>query len=190
MGVVLSSIDMDVDRCDYARALGGKRQWESRLQRILFDPARFRNLVHKMAALWVSTKIDKIVAFEALGFPFGAALAFEMKLGLVLARKDLSTIEADVFDYEKFEDYDGGQKGLKIPRQAIKRNDRLLLVDDWIEDGHQVRAAIAIIKRLGGTVVGGVFLGMKSTHDGAHLQDLRSVYRLECIGTHVSAETE
>jgi adenine phosphoribosyltransferase len=47
---------------------------------------------------------------------------------------------------------------LEIAVDALGAGDRVLIVDDWSETGEQLRAAITLIERLGGTVVGAAFV--------------------------------
>jgi adenine phosphoribosyltransferase len=37
---------------------------------------------------------------------------------------------------------------------SIKKTDRVLIVDDWIETGTQIKSAINLIERQGGRVIG------------------------------------
>ena len=46
------------------------------------------------------------------------------------------------------------RKRLEIRSDAIAAGDRILLVDDWIETGAQVRAAATLVERSGGRVFG------------------------------------
>jgi len=54
----------------------------------------------------------------------------------------------------EFIDYTGSRKSLELRPDAIRRGMRLLVVDEWVETGAQVRAAISLIERCGGVVAG------------------------------------
>ena len=54
----------------------------------------------------------------------------------------------------QFIDYSGATKSLEIRKDSSLRNVRTLLIDEWIETGAQVTAAIRLIENQGGIVVG------------------------------------
>jgi adenine phosphoribosyltransferase len=45
-------------------------------------------------------------------------------------------------------------KSFEMYNNSIKKGDRVLIVDEWIETGGQVRAVIELIEKQGGLVVG------------------------------------
>ena len=46
------------------------------------------------------------------------------------------------------------KKTFEINLGSIKKGERILIVDEWIETGAQVKAAIKLIEKQGGTVIG------------------------------------
>ena len=59
-----------------------------------------------------------------------------------------------VVDTAEFVDYTGQRKSLELRAGALKPGTRVLVVDEWIETGAQVKAAIELIERQGGVVAG------------------------------------
>jgi len=55
---------------------------------------------------------------------------------------------------KEFIDYTNQKKSLEIPRDTIKKGERVLLVDDWVETGAQAKASITMIEQPGGIIVG------------------------------------
>ena len=53
-----------------------------------------------------------------------------------------------------FVDYTNQEKSLEVRADAFLPGTRVLLVDEWIETGAQVQAAIELIERHGAIVVG------------------------------------
>jgi adenine phosphoribosyltransferase len=95
--------------------------------------------------------IDTIVGIESRGFLFAAALSERLDAGFVPARKagklpwhTVSTSYA--LEY--------GDATLEMHRDAITPGSRVLVVDDLLATGGTVRAASALVKELGGHVVG------------------------------------
>jgi adenine phosphoribosyltransferase len=64
-------------------------------------------------------------------------------------------------DRESAVDYQGKEKVLELRLNPFAAGTRLLLADDWIETGAQARAAIALIERAGGVIVGIAAVGFR-----------------------------
>lgn len=97
--------------------------------------------------------IDKVAGLEARGFAFAAPVAHLLKSGLVLVRKG-GKIPLNTVQMKCAPDYSGQEKCLEISRDAIGKGERVLIVDDWLETGNQLKTAISLIEQLGGIVVG------------------------------------
>jgi Adenine/guanine phosphoribosyltransferases and related PRPP-binding proteins len=116
------------------------------------DPRCFSRLIADLSDPFRHAKIDLVACVDALGFILGAAIACDLKTGLLPVRKQGKLpVESDSIT---FQDYSGNQKGLEIRRGVVPAGSRVLLVDEWIETGAQVRAAITLIEGQGGIVVG------------------------------------
>jgi adenine phosphoribosyltransferase len=63
-------------------------------------------------------------------------------------KRPLAVLAAD------FVDYSGQRKVLEIHRGLLQPGARVLLVDEWIETGAQIQAAIHLIEQEGGVVAG------------------------------------
>lgn len=136
----LSLIDRNTDgrRCDVTPVFG--------------DVEAFAAVVEDLVGLVAGAGFSTIVAIDALGFVLGAAMAVRGHKRLVLARKGgklpVRTHAAT------FMDYTGQTKSLELRRDAIESGTLALVVDDWVETGAQVLAAVSLVERLGGVVVG------------------------------------
>ncbi|MBU0596136.1 adenine phosphoribosyltransferase, partial [Candidatus Bipolaricaulota bacterium] len=93
-----------------------------------------------------------VVAIDALGFILGTAIADALGIGLVPARK-AGKLPVPTERVE-FVDYTGQRKSLEMRRDALKLGMSVLVVDEWVETGAQVTAAIALTERLGARVAG------------------------------------
>ncbi|MEI7675878.1 MAG: adenine phosphoribosyltransferase [Bacteroidales bacterium] len=100
-------------------------------------------------------QVDKVVGIDARGFVFGAVLAYKLKVGFVPVRKKgklpFQTIS------EKY-DLEYGSSEVEIHSDAVKKNERVIVVDDLIATGGTVAAAIALVEKLGGEVIECAFL--------------------------------
>lgn len=116
------------------------------------DAEAFAQVVTDLAAPFEIGSFDLVAGIDALGFVLGAALALHTHKGFLAIRKagKLPTQTQTV----TFRDYTGDEKSLSIRVGALAKGTRVLLVDDWIETGAQASAAMELIKREGGYVVG------------------------------------
>ncbi len=122
----------------------------------IFDNAEtFEHLIQDLAKPFRSKQVDKVAGLEALGFVLGAGVALKLNTGFVPIRKagELSRIGKAVHQVS-FTDYSGRKKTLEVSRDAILPNERVLLVDDWMETGAQIQAAMRLVQTCGGKTVG------------------------------------
>jgi adenine phosphoribosyltransferase len=120
---------------------------------VLLDPALFRDAIAYMGDAW--GPIDRIVGMESRGFIFGAALVDRLSAGLVLARKK-GKLPFATFAVEYGLEY--GSETLEVHTDAIRRGDRVLVVDDLLATGGTAHATIGLVRKAGGVVVGASFL--------------------------------
>ncbi len=98
---------------------------------------------------------DLILGAEARGFIFGGALAYELGIGFVAARKPgklpRETVEATyALEY--------GTDSLHVPRDAIPPGARVIVLDDVLATGGTARAKVDLVEQLGGIVAGALFV--------------------------------
>ncbi len=82
-------------------------------------------------------------------------MACELGVGFVPIRKP-GKLPAETISVEYELEY--GTNTLQIHRDAIKPGQRVLLVDDLLATGGSAKAAVQLIERLGGQVIGISFL--------------------------------
>ena len=122
---------------------------------LLKDGSAFKKAVSSLAQPYRGQKIDMIVAVEARGFIFGAALAYELGTGIVPIRKK-GKLPAETINVTYQLEY--GEDTLEIHKDAIKPQAQVLVVDDLLATGGTTLAAIELVKKLGGKIAGIAFL--------------------------------
>jgi adenine phosphoribosyltransferase len=132
------------------------------------DYAAFSALVEDLAALVEPLPFDIVAGIDALGFILGTALALHTHTGFVPIRKGGKL--PVVVDTAECVDYTGQRKTLEMRRDALKAGTRVLLVDEWIETGAQVGAAIQLIECQGGAIAGIASLHMDENEQTEHLR--------------------
>ena len=119
------------------------------------NPKVFAHLITDLIKPFKNESFDVIVGLDALGFIIGGAVSLRLKKSFVPVRKGgkLSGIKGTVLR-TSFVDYTKTKKTFEINLGSIKKGERILIVDEWIETGAQVKAAIKLIEKQGGKVIG------------------------------------
>ncbi|MBC7367208.1 MAG: adenine phosphoribosyltransferase [Undibacterium sp.] len=143
---------------------------------IFAQPAAFAKLADDLAQPFLGERVQQVAGLDALGFIVGTALALKLGAGFVPIRKGGKLPVAH--DRETTTDYSGKEKTLELRAGAFPAGTRVLLVDEWIETGAQARAAIALIERAGGVVVGIAAIGFRKNDRTA---DLFARYRCHSV---------
>ena len=122
---------------------------------LLRDPQGFTLAIDSLALPLAGRAIDLVVGVERRGFILGAAVADRIGAGFVPIRKvgklPSETIRASY-------DLEYGSDSLEMHRDAIDAGQRILIVDDLLATGGTARAAVDLVKQLGGVVEGVSFL--------------------------------
>jgi adenine phosphoribosyltransferase len=135
---------------------------------LIKEPDAFQEAVDSLLDSCVGKEIDVVVAIEARGFIFGAPMAYELGAGFVPVRKP------DKLPWEKVAasyTLEYGTNVLEMHADAIEPGQRVLIVDDLLATGGSAKATAELVERLGGEVVGFVFL--------IELTDLKGVDKLK-----------
>lgn len=122
---------------------------------VLEDKEAFKYSIDKMADYLRDKNIDVIVGPEARGFLFGAPIAYALGIGFVPVRKKgklpFNTISI------KYE-LEYGKDELEIHKDAIKKCQRVAIVDDLLATGGTIETVAKLVEKIGGTVTNLSFL--------------------------------
>jgi adenine phosphoribosyltransferase len=122
---------------------------------LLQDPEGLHLAIDSLAMPFRDQGIDLVVGVESRGFIFGAAVADRIGAGFSPVRKPgklpASTVRASY-------DLEYGSDALEIHADAVRRGQRVLIVDDLLATGGTARAATDLVRQLGGTVHALAFL--------------------------------
>ncbi|MFB6260427.1 MAG: adenine phosphoribosyltransferase [Thiohalorhabdaceae bacterium] len=143
---------------------------------LLQDPAGFRDTVDLLVAPFARNQVDKVMGIEARGFILGGAVAHQLRAGFVPARKTGKLPWETVSqDYE----LEYGTDTIEVHTDCISRGEQVLLVDDLIATGGSAEAALKLVEKVGGEIVGASFV--------VDLPDLGGMERLRQGGYQASA---
>jgi len=122
---------------------------------LLQDAEGLRLAIDSLALPFRDQKIDVVVGVESRGFIFGAAVADRIGAGFSPVRKPGKLPSATV---KARYDLEYGSDSLEMHADAVRRGQRVLVVDDLLATGGTARATVDLVKGLGGTVAALAFL--------------------------------
>lgn len=101
-------------------------------------------------------KVDAVLGIESRGFIVGAPVAYRLGVGLAIARKPGKLPYQFV---EQTYDLEYGSASLQIHQDALAAGKgRVLLVDDLLATGGTAAAAVQLVQKIGGNVIGCAFV--------------------------------
>jgi adenine phosphoribosyltransferase len=145
------------------------------LMPLIGNAAAFRSTIEHLAEWSRPRHPEVILGAEARGFIFGGALAYELGCGFVPARKP------GKLPWEKVRatyDLEYGSDSLEIHADALAPGSRVIVLDDVLATGGTARAKIELVERLGGEVVGALFVIELAFLDGRERLEGTDVHAL------------
>jgi adenine phosphoribosyltransferase len=122
---------------------------------LMQDAAGFRAAIDSLALPFKDQNIDLVVGIESRGFIFGAAVADRIGAGFSPVRKPGKLPSKSIRATYALE---YGTDSLEIHDDAVKKGQRVLIVDDLLATGGTARATMELVTGLGGEVHALAFL--------------------------------
>lgn len=138
---------------------------------LLGDAQGFKAAIARMAEPFRTEPVDAVAGIEARGFILGGAIADRLGCGFIPIRKK-GKLPWKTIGQEYALEY--GVDIIEMHEDALDHGERILIVDDLIATGGTAEAAIKLIRRTGGEIVGATFV--------IDLPDLGGAKRLEALG--------
>lgn len=141
--------------------------------------------VSKLAEEWYKLfkdeKITKILTIESAGIGLASIAALLFKVPVVYAKKTRNAALGDEYLSTKVISYTHGQSyDVFLAKNLINKDDRILLLDDFLANGSALKILIHLAEAGGAKVVGATVAIEKSYIGGG--KDIRDLgYRLESL---------
>ena len=111
----------------------------------LFKSAKcLKTICEEMFELYKDKGITKIVGIESRGFVMSSAVAIKLGAGIVLCRKP-GKLPCETVQESYAKEY--GMDTIEIHKDAIDKNDTILLHDDLLATGGTMKAACDLVKK-------------------------------------------
>ena len=119
------------------------------------DTSFLGEMAKEFARLYADAGVNKVLTIESSGIAIAAAVALEMGVPMVFAKKhktsnvDGSTYSSVVHSYTHNTDYT-----VVVSSDYLLPGDRVLLVDDFLANGKALVGLIDLVNQAGATLVG------------------------------------
>ena len=145
---------------------------------LLGDPRAFRRAVDELVQPYAGTRIDKVAGIEARGFILGGAVAHQLSTGFLPVRKK-GRLPWRTLGQEYALEY--GTDAIEIHEDAIRPGDHVLIVDDLLATGGTAEAAVKLIEKAGGVVIGLSFvIDLPALGGSARLRGMGKIVQVLC----------
>ncbi|MGB8634518.1 MAG: adenine phosphoribosyltransferase [Rhodanobacteraceae bacterium] len=118
---------------------------------MLADPAAFKHCIDALAAPWLQSDVELVLAIEARGFLFGSALAQRLGAGLVPLRK-AGKLPGSVVGKDYVLEY--GSARLEAQNDVVDAGARAVILDDVLATGGTLAASLELARSLQLEVLG------------------------------------
>ena len=140
------------------------------------SPQGLRTAVDGLIAPFRGREVAHVAGLEARGFIVGGAAACALGAGFLSLRKAGKLPGPRISQTYSLE---YGEAELEVHEDAIQAGESVVILDDLLATGGTAEAAIRLVERLGGVVLGAAFV--------VDLPDLGGRARLEKLGVQVHA---
>ena len=96
-----------------------------------------------------------MLGIESRGFIVGAPVAYRLGVGLTIVRKPG---KLPFHTVDQSYDLEYGSAALQMHQDGIIKDARVLIVDDLLATGGTAEAAVRLVRRVGGNVIGCAFV--------------------------------
>lgn len=145
------------------------------------DPILMQQIGHEFAQRFAGLGISKIVTIEASGIAPAIMAGLELGVPVIFARKYQSlTLKDDLYVSKVFSFTKQTESTIAISAKHLTASDHVLLIDDFLANGHAAQALIDLIRQAGASIAGIGVVIEKSFQSGRAELDAQG-YRVESL---------
>ena len=115
----------------------------------------FRSCIDQIVERSKKFKLDKIAAVESRGFVFASAVSYILSKPFIMLRKE-NKLPAETHSVDFELEY--GRATIEVHKDSIKKDEKVLIIDDLIATGGTAEAAARLIEASNGKVAGFIFV--------------------------------
>ncbi|MBQ2793597.1 MAG: xanthine phosphoribosyltransferase [Clostridia bacterium] len=134
--------------------------------------------------------VTKILTIEASGIALASITATKFSVPVLFAKKTRSSnlsqrvLSTKVVSYTHGQSYD-----VIVSRDYIKKEDKILIIDDFLANGSALRALVTLAEKAGATVLG-IGIAVEKVYQGGGEDIRRRGYRIDSLAKIKSVDVE
>jgi xanthine phosphoribosyltransferase len=145
------------------------------------DPLLMQQIGHAFAERFRDQGISKIVTIEASGIAPAVMAGLELGVPVIFARKYQSlTLRDNLYTSKVFSFTKQTESTIAISAKHLLADDHVLVIDDFLANGHAAKALLDLIGQAGASVAGLGIVIEKSFQEGRGLLESEG-YRVESL---------
>ncbi|MDI3474950.1 MAG: hypothetical protein PWQ79_780 [Thermococcaceae archaeon] len=125
---------------------------------VLSDTALMSIIAEEVAGKYADENVDKILTAATDGIPLAVHIAKELNVDVVYAKKKKEVGVEKFYEVSYVPSASGSVTTLYLPHWALKKGERVLIVDDVIRSGETQKALLEMCRQAGAKAVGMFFL--------------------------------
>lgn len=138
------------------------------LNDLISSPAVVKTVGELFATVIDYSAADYVVTIEAKGIPIGLMTAQAMNLPLVVVRKNARITEGPSLAINYMSSTSGQIQNMALPRRSIKKDAKVILVDDFMRAGGTLKGMEDLMKEFDAKVIAkAVFMELETEHKDA-----------------------
>ena len=122
---------------------------------LIKDAKAFKYTNDKIVEISKKIDFDKVAAIESRGFVFASTVSYLMEKPFILLRKK-NKLPAATYSIDFELEY--GKATIEVHKDSIKKDEKILIIDDLIATGGTAEAAAKLVEISGGKVAGFIFV--------------------------------
>lgn len=122
---------------------------------LLANPDIFSKVIDEMTLKVKKMNATAIAGIDSRGFIFASAIAYKLKLKLIIIRKQ-GKLPGKTFKSSYNLEY--GSNTLEIQKDFLNSKDKVVVIDDILATGGTINAAFKLIKKTNANLVGALVL--------------------------------
>ncbi|WP_457742490.1 phosphoribosyltransferase family protein [Thermococcus sp.] len=125
---------------------------------VLSDTALMSLIAEEVAGRYLDRDVDKVLTAATDGIALGVHIARELGVDIVYAKKKKEVGVEKFYEVSYVPSASGSVTTLYLPQWALKKGEKVLIVDDVIRSGETQKALVELTRQAGAKPVGMFFL--------------------------------
>ncbi|RAL23171.1 pur operon repressor [Thermoflavimicrobium daqui] len=131
---------------------------------LLGDVDLLDQIGHIWATVFAKEKIDAIMTVETKGIPLAYAVAYYLRVPVIIVRYDYRVTEGSVVTVNTVSGSSHKIKQLSLSKRSLQEGSRVLIIDDFMKAGGTIQGMIELLGEFNAEVVGvGVMVDSPAT---------------------------